>query len=88
MTITDVRIRRIFFDGNLRAIASITLDEAFAVHDLKVVDNGQRLFVAMPSRQYGGGQYHDVVHPITPEFRKELEEQVIAAYQAVSSKAK
>ncbi|MDL2233468.1 septation regulator SpoVG [Ruminococcaceae bacterium OttesenSCG-928-L11] len=81
MQITDVRIRKIFEDeGCLRAIASITLDDAFAVHDLKIIEGNGRLFVAMPSRRDGAGAYRDIAHPVGSGFRKELETAVLDAF--------
>ncbi|MBR3935185.1 MAG: septation regulator SpoVG [Oscillospiraceae bacterium] len=80
MNITDIRIRKIYENERLRALVSVTIDHDLAVHDLKVISGPERLFVAMPSRKDESGIFRDVVHPITPEARKLLEESVLAAY--------
>ena len=81
MNITDIRIRRTYTEGRLRALVSITLDGDFAVHDVKVIEGPQRLFVAMPSRKDESGAFRDIVHPITSEARTELEESILEAYR-------
>lgn len=81
MEITDVKIRKIMTDGRLRAVVSVTIDEMFAIHDIKVVQGDERLFVAMPSRKDENGVFRDIVHPITPSARKLFEESIINAYQ-------
>lgn len=80
MNITDIRIRRTYDEGRLRALVSLTLDKDFAIHDIKVIDGPQRLFVAMPSRRDEQGYFRDICHPITGEARGELEQAVLAAY--------
>ncbi|MBQ3940759.1 MAG: septation regulator SpoVG [Oscillospiraceae bacterium] len=81
MVITDLKIRKMMADGRLRAIVSITLDQMLAVHDIKVVQGENRLFVAMPSRKDEGGIFRDIVHPISAQARQYLEEQILEAYQ-------
>lgn len=81
MEITDIKIRKMLNDGRLRAVVSITLDQMLAVHDLKIVQGDDRLFIAMPSRKDENGSFRDIVHPICPEARKMLEDAVLAAYQ-------
>ncbi len=81
MNITDIRIRRLLTEGRLRAVVSITLDNELAVHDIKVIEGPERLFVAMPSRREENGTFRDVVHPISPEARHTLESAVLDAYQ-------
>jgi stage V sporulation protein G len=81
VNITDIRIRRIYQDARLRAVVSVTVDEDLAIHDIKVIEGPQRLFVAMPSRRDEGGIYRDIVHPITPKARKELEDAVLTSYR-------
>ena len=81
MVITDLKIRKMMTDGRLRAIVSITLDQMLAVHDIKVVQGENRLFVAMPSRKDEGGIFRDIVHPISAQARQYLEEQILEAYQ-------
>ena len=92
MKITDVKIRRIFiipplFNKSLKAIVSVTFDDALAVHDIKIVEGSERLFVAMPSRLNMDKTYSDVVHPINKEMRQELEDAVFTAYQAAIKSA-
>ncbi len=81
MEITDVKIRRIMSEGRLRAIVSVTVDDMLAVHDIKVVQGDERLFVAMPSRKDDNGIYRDIVHPISPSARKIFEESIFEAYE-------
>lgn len=81
MNITDIRIRRVYQDARLRAVVSVTVDEDLAIHDIKVIEGPQRLFVAMPSRRDESGVYRDIAHPITPKARKELEDAVLSGYQ-------
>lgn len=73
MEITDVKIRRLFPEGRLKALVSITVGGDLAVHDLKVIQGPERVFVAMPSRRSEDGRYRDILHPITPEARQRLE---------------
>ncbi len=80
MDITGIKVRKILDNGRLRGIVSVTFDEVFAVHDIKIVQGGSRLFVAMPSRRDENGEYRDIVHPITPQARERIEEQVLDAY--------
>ena len=81
MEITDLKIRKMFPEGRLRAIVSITLDQMLAVHDIKVVQGESRLFVAMPSRQDEAGIFREIVHPITASARQFFETQIVEAYQ-------
>ncbi|MCD7959072.1 MAG: septation regulator SpoVG [Ruminococcus sp.] len=81
MEITDIKIRRIITEGRLRAIVSVTIDNMLAVHDIKVVQGDERLFVAMPSRKNEDGVFRDIVHPISSVARKLLEEQILDTYQ-------
>jgi len=81
MNITDIRVRKTFHDNRLRALVSVTVDNDLAVHDIKVIEGPERLFVAMPSRKDDTGVFRDIVHPITPEARAALENTVIAAYR-------
>ncbi|MCI1269275.1 MAG: septation regulator SpoVG [Ruminococcus sp.] len=81
MEITDVKIRKIMSDGRLRAIVSVTFSDMIAVHDIKVVQGDERLFVAMPSRKDENGIFRDIVHPISPSARKILEESILDAYE-------
>lgn len=80
MKITDIRIRRIYEESRLRALVSLTLEGDFAVHDIKVIDGPERLFVAMPSRRDEQGTFRDICHPITSEARREMEELILHEY--------
>lgn len=81
MVITDVRIRQVTSESRLRAVASITIDECFAVHELRIIEGKEGLFVAMPSRQVSDGTFKDIAHPINVETRKMIEDVVIAKYK-------
>ena len=77
MNITDIRIRKIYEDARLKALVSVTIDGDLAVHDIKVIEGPERLFVAMPSRKDENGTFRDIAHPITPEARHTLEEAIL-----------
>ncbi len=81
MEISDIRIRRILQEGRLRAVVSLTIDSAVALHDIKVVQGDERLFVAMPSRRDETGAYRDIVHPISVEARRQIETRILEAYE-------
>ncbi len=81
MEITDVRVHLRQGNDNLRAFASVTLDDAFAVRDLKVIEGAHGLFVSMPSRKLRDGKYLDVAHPITKEMHETLQSRVLTAYR-------
>ena len=81
MNITDMRIRKIYEDARLKALVSVTIDGDLAVHDIKVIEGPERLFVAMPSRKDENGTFRDIAHPITPEARRTLEEAILDRYQ-------
>lgn len=82
MTITDVRIRIIDAEGNkLKALASITIDDCFVVHDIKVIEGSEGIFIAMPSRKIKDGTYKDIAHPISPATREMIKQHVFAAYR-------
>lgn len=80
MEVTDVRLRRVQTDGRMRAIASITLDNEFVVHDIRVIDGNEGLFVAMPSKRTPDGEFRDIAHPINSGTRNKLQEAILAAY--------
>ncbi|PIE04048.1 MAG: transcriptional regulator [Spirochaetales bacterium] len=82
MDITDIRIRKVGADGKLRAYVTITFDDLFVVHNLKIIEGDNGVFIAMPSRRTKNGEYKDVAHPISTEFRTRLQEQILAAYEA------
>ena len=80
MKITDIKIRKTFDDGPMRAVVSVTFDEQFVVHDIKVIYASNKHFIVMPSRTVGEGNYRDIAHPINAEFRAELEQSVLDSY--------
>ena len=80
MQITDIKIRKFFDEGPMKAIVSVTFDDCLAVHDIKVIYARDRYFIVMPSRKNPDGTYRDIVHPINSSFRVALEEAVIDAY--------
>jgi len=81
VNITDIRIRRTYQDNRLKALVSVTIDHDLAVHDIKVIEGPERLFVAMPSRKDDGGMFRDIAHPITPEGRRKLEDAILSEYR-------
>ena len=80
MQITDIKIRKFFDEGPMKAVVSVTFDNCLAVHDIKVIYARERFFIVMPSRKNPDDTYRDIVHPINAQFRAELEEAVIDAY--------
>lgn len=80
MTITGIKVRKLIPDGRLKGIISVTFDDSFAVHDIKVVQGDDRLFVAMPSRRDDTGAFRDIVHPISKEARTQMENEILGAY--------
>jgi len=87
MQITDIKIRKVFDEGPMRAVVSITFDNQFAVHDIKVIYANERYFIVMPSRKNPDGTYRDIAHPINAEFRAALQDAVMAKYHEESEKA-
>ena len=85
MLITDVKVRKLFDEGPMKAIVSVTFDGQLAVHDIKVINAREKLFIVMPSRKNPDDTYRDIVHPINAQFRTMLEEAVIAAYEAATA---
>ena len=83
MEITDIRFRHFEQEGRLRALVSVTLDDMFAVHDIKVIAGNDRLFLAMPSRRMPDGTYRDIVHPVGPDLRQKLETAVLQKYRQI-----
>ena len=81
MEITNIRIRKLYDETRLKALVSVTLEQELAIHDIKVIQGPQRLFVAMPSRKDENGMFRDIIHPITKEARDQLEEAVLQAYE-------
>ena len=81
MTITDVRIRKIASEGKMKAIVSITFDNEFVVHDIKVIEGQNGLFIAMPSRKTPDGEFKDIAHPINTDTREKIQSSILKAYQ-------
>ncbi len=84
MEITDVRIRKVTDDGKMKAIVSITFDEEFVVHDIKIIDGQNGLFIAMPSRKMGEGDFRDIAHPILSETREKIKNAIFKEYEKIS----
>ena len=80
MVISDIKVRKLFDDGPMKAIISVTFDGQLAVHDIKVINARDKFFIVMPSRKNPDNTYRDIVHPINAQFRAELESAVIDAY--------
>ena len=83
MQITDVRVRKVAKEGKLKAVVSITMDEEFVVHDIKVIEGEKGLFIAMPSRRAGDGEYRDIAHPINSETREMIQNIILEKYETV-----
>lgn len=81
MQITDIRIRRISKEGKMKAVVSITFDNAFVVHDIKIIEGEKGLFIAMPSRKAADGEYRDIAHPINSETRDTVQSMVLKKYE-------
>ena len=81
MTITDVRIRKIATEGKMKAIVSVTFDNEFVVHDIKVIDGQNGLFIAMPSRKTPDGEFKDIAHPINTDTREKIQNSILKAYE-------
>ena len=88
MNITDIRVRRTYQDTRLKALVSVTIDNDLAVHDIKVIEGPERLFVAMPSRKDDHSVFRDICHPITPQARFTLENSILSAYHEHLERAK
>lgn len=81
MQITDVRIRRIAEEGKMKAVVSITFDDEFVVHDIRIIEGQNGMFVAMPSRRTSDGQFKDIAHPINSETRAKIQSTILQRYQ-------
>lgn len=82
MEITDVQIRKVLTESKLKAYATVTFDGCFVLHNVKLVEGEKGIFVAMPSRRTKAGAYKDIAHPITPDFRIEMQNKILSAYTA------
>ncbi len=83
MQVTDVRIRKIAKEGKMKAVVSITLDDEFVIHDIKIIEGEKGLFIAMPSRRAGDGEYRDIAHPINSTTREKIQNIILEKYSAV-----
>jgi stage V sporulation protein G len=83
MEVTDVRLRRVNTDGRMKAICSITIDNEFVVHDIRVIDGNNGMFVAMPSKRTPEGEFRDIAHPISSATREKIQAAVLAEYERV-----
>ena len=87
MNITDVRVRKISKEGKITAVVSVTIDDEFVVHDIKVIEGDKGLFIAMPSRRSSDGEYRDVAHPINTSTRERLQAVILEAYEKAEESA-
>lgn len=85
MQITDVRIRKISTDSKMKAIVSVTFDGEFVVHDIKVIEGKNGLFIAMPSRKTPNGEFKDITHPINTDTRQKIQDTILSEYERVKS---
>lgn len=83
MNITDVRVRKVAKEGKMKAVVSITIDDEFVVHDIKVIEGEKGLFIAMPSRKASDGEYRDIAHPINSQTRDRIQGIILDQYEAV-----
>jgi stage V sporulation protein G len=84
MEITDVRVRKVAKEGKMKAVVSITFDNEFVVHDIKVIEGEKGLFIAMPSRKALDGEFRDIAHPINSETREKLQKSILEKYETIS----
>lgn len=85
MEITDVRVRKIDSEGKMKAVVSVTFDNEFVVHDIKVIESQNGLFIAMPSRKAPDGEFRDIAHPINAETRGKIQNAILEKYESISS---
>jgi len=81
MQITDIKVRKINAEGRMKAVVSVTFDDAFVVHDIKVIEGQEKLFIAMPSRKTPDGEFKDIAHPINAEMRELLQQMILSKYE-------
>lgn len=81
MEITDIRIRRVSSEGKLKAYVTVTFDNCFVIHNVKIIEGKAGAFIAMPSRKTKTGEYKDIAHPICPEFRQKLQDLIVRSYE-------
>ncbi len=85
MKVTDVRVRKVNNEGKMKAIVSVTFDDEFVVHDIKIIEGQNGLFIAMPSRKMADGEFRDIAHPINSETRNAIQEAVFAEYEKATN---
>jgi len=83
MKITDVRVRKVNDEGKMKAVVSITFDDEFVVHDIKIIEGQNGLFIAMPSRKMGEGDFRDIAHPLVSETRNKIKDAIFAEYEKI-----
>ena len=83
MNITDVRVRKVNDEGKMKAVVSITFDDEFVVHDIKIIEGQNGLFIAMPSRKMGDGDFRDIAHPLVSDTRNKIKDAIFAEYEKV-----
>ena len=81
MEITDIKIRKINAEGRMKAVVSVTFDDSFVVHDIKVIEGQEKLFIAMPSRKTPNGEFKDIAHPINADMRETLQNTILGKYE-------
>lgn len=81
LNITDVRVRKVNDEGKMKAVVSVTFDDEFVVHDIKIIEGQNGLFIAMPSRKMGEGDFRDIAHPLISETRNKIKEAIFAEYE-------
>jgi len=81
--VTDVRVRKVTEEGKMKAIVSVTFDEEFVVHDIKIIEGQNGLFIAMPSRKMPDGEFRDIAHPINAETRKKIQDAIFEEYEKI-----
>ena len=84
MQVTDVRIRKVAAEGKMKAIVSVTFDDEFVVHDIKIIEGQNGLFIAMPSRKMGEGDFRDIAHPINSETRNKIQDAIFVRYEQMN----
>lgn len=85
MEITDIRIRRMNAEGKMKAVVSVTFDDALVVHDIKIIEGQEKMFIAMPSRKAADGEYKDIAHPINAQMREKLQTAILEKYETTLS---
>ena len=81
MNITDVRVRKVDKEGKMKAVVSITIDQEFVIHDIKVIEGGRGLFIAMPSKRTADGEFRDIAHPINSDTRENIQKIILESYE-------